>query len=1296
VAALAAAALLVAGAGAVHISIEKRRSGARAPARAAAHVRAIQERAASLVAALQSAADQVAAQPDALPALGGDRGALARLFRSLETLRAGLPEHPSLAVHAPSLQPLAWADRLNDLRAFRGVVGERKDILILQGSVSTFLVATAPVRGPGGAPAGVATATLTIAVRRNIRNDFLSDFDVIAGTRPGVEIRYVDARDEPEGAPPFSPLPTGERAEQTTLRAPDGSVLAALRVAWPPPENRPERIASRYRWGVTALAFGAVLAWSLAPSRTARGRRLRLAASATLARGLLLALGPALPDPRSPVLSPDTFASPLMGPLLRSPLDLFLTASWLLVLAVVLFEALMSAPAPRPSVVRAAAVSLLAVLLLGGVFYWIADTVANTPLDIEAVPLLPRSPPQMLIHLSLLFALGTGMLLLTILLGQAGDISSRRGLVEHVLIWAVLGALSFWLWPRHILSLPLAPAVLAFLVAALAGGTRQAWAPRLRAASLGARAGLALAGVAVVSLLLYPSLVHYGEKNTRLQIERDHAPLVLRQPQWREYVLASTQRRIDSLNVLEEAPPGPYPPDIEELAFAVWSVTDLAAFGFTSAVEIQDATGAVISRFALNVPSSLDQPRPAMPAGVAWEVSRDRLTVGSEERRVLHARRLLSYHSEVHGAIHLYVGEDFWNLPFIVGRDPYSVLHRSSSGEATRDRPIALVVYDADGEIAFTSVERPPALLPALKARVGGPNRVAFWETLTVDGRAYYAYVFSEGGRIYALGYPRLETTRYAAGLVEAAGGLTLIGLGALALVTVLRSLLGRPTLTFSSITRSVEQRFALRLFVAFTLLAFVPVAVLQVVVRGFVADRLRKESENQALERAAVAKKAVEDFAQFQRGEAAGDAPVTDAALVWVASLIRNDLDVFDRGRLQASSKRELYASGLLAPQVPGRVYRALVLEGQPYVLRTETIGGFSFLAVSVPVHVESREAAAAREPGILSMPLALRQKEEQATLEDLDRKIRLASVVFFALAALLAQSMARRISGPLRDLTQATQRVAEGDLQARVTATSRDELRALVEAFNRMAGDLDRQRRALERSNRLAAWAEMARQVAHEVKNPLTPIQLSAEHLRRVFGDPKVDFAATLETCTQTILKQVRTLRGIVTEFSAFARPPAPVLERQDLKALVGEALRPYQPGLPPGVTLSVEASDGVPSVMADRRLIERAVVNLLENALQAVGEDGAIRVRLRSGEAGRRAEIEIEDTGAGIDATVKERLFEPFFSTKTSGSGLGLALVKRIAEDHGGGVSLEPAPGRGTRAVLWLPAEPPAPGP
>jgi nitrogen fixation/metabolism regulation signal transduction histidine kinase len=323
----------------------------------------------------------------------------------------------------------------------------------------------------------------------------------------------------------------------------------------------------------------------------------------------------------------------------------------------------------------------------------------------------------------------------------------------------------------------------------------------------------------------------------------------------------------------------------------------------------------------------------------------------------------------------------------------------------------------------------------------------------------------------------------------------------------------------------------------------------------------------------------------------------------------------------------------------------------------------------------------------GVLSLPLASRQREVEATAQDLDRTIRLASLVFLGLAALFAQQVARRISGPISALTSATRRIAEGDLATRVQATSRDELMTLVESFNQMAGDLDRQRRDLERSNRLATWADMARQVAHEVKNPLTPIQLSAEHLRRVWRDRRVDFEGALEACTATILKQVRILRGIVTEFSAFARPPAAVLETQDPARLVSDVIEPYRIALPPGVTLSVRSEGPVPAVLGDRRLLERAFVNLLENALQAVGESGRIEVGLR--DAGGRVDLWVQDSGPGIDPELADRIFEPFFSTKTGGSGLGLPLVRKIAEDHGGGVSMSrPAEG-GTRATLWLPA-------
>src|SRR6185503_7244535 len=206
--------------------------------------------------------------------------------------------------------------------------------------------------------------------------------------------------------------------------------------------------------------------------------------------------------------------------------------------------------------------------------------------------------------------------------------------------------------------------------------------------------------------------------------ETDHAPEVLRQPQWREHVLADTLRRIDSLRVLEEAAPGGRPTGVEELAFAVWSATDLASYGFSSAVEIQDATGAVISRFALNLPS-LTAGAEGLPAADRWEVSHETGHLASERFGMLHARRALAYHGDLHGAIHLYVKEDFWNLPFVRARDPYSVLFRTASRSATRERPVALVGYRDAREVAFTSVDRPPALDPALAAGLvaGGPGR---------------------------------------------------------------------------------------------------------------------------------------------------------------------------------------------------------------------------------------------------------------------------------------------------------------------------------------------------------------------------------------------------------------------------------------------------------------------------------------------------------------------------------------------------------------------------------------------
>jgi nitrogen fixation/metabolism regulation signal transduction histidine kinase len=270
---------------------------------------------------------------------------------------------------------------------------------------------------------------------------------------------------------------------------------------------------------------------------------------------------------------------------------------------------------------------------------------------------------------------------------------------------------------------------------------------------------------------------------------------------------------------------------------------------------------------------------------------------------------------------------------------------------------------------------------------------------------------------------------------------------------------------------------------------------------------------------------------------------------------------------------------------------------------------------------------------------------------------------------------------------MTEASRRIAHGDLSVRVPVRTGDEVGELAHSFNTMAHDLARQQREIERRERLAAWADMAAQVAHEVKNPLTPIQLSAEHLQRAYrasGIVSEAFESVMSVCTRTILESVTKLRDIASEFAAFVREPVDRSERVDMSALTRSVIKPYQDVLPEGLRLVARFGPACP-VSGESKLIERAIRNLFENAVQAVGGVGEIRVSCLPVQD--FSELVIEDTGPGFDEETRARLFEPFFSTKTQGSGLGLALVKKVAEDLGGSASLE-RDGEVTRATLRLP--------
>ena len=241
-------------------------------------------------------------------------------------------------------------------------------------------------------------------------------------------------------------------------------------------------------------------------------------------------------------------------------------------------------------------------------------------------------------------------------------------------------------------------------------------------------------------------------------------------------------------------------------------------------------------------------------------------------------------------------------------------------------------------------------------------------------------------------------------------------------------------------------------------------------------------------------------------------------------------------------------------------------------------------------------------------------------------------------------------------------------------------------------MAAELSRQREQLQRTNRLEAWAEMARQVAHDIKNPLTPIQLSAEHLRRVHQDRGTPLSPVLEQCVDTILLQVRMLRQISSEFASFASSPSARVAPARLTDLVEEVLAGYRIGLPSNVRVEADVLDDVPDVLIDRALLGRAMINIIENALHAMPWGGAVTLRAAVLD-GAWVRISLTDTGVGMDGAALARLFEPYFSTKAAGTGLGLTIAKRNVELMGGRIHVASEKGVGTTVSLDVPLAPPA---
>jgi two-component system nitrogen regulation sensor histidine kinase NtrY len=225
------------------------------------------------------------------------------------------------------------------------------------------------------------------------------------------------------------------------------------------------------------------------------------------------------------------------------------------------------------------------------------------------------------------------------------------------------------------------------------------------------------------------------------------------------------------------------------------------------------------------------------------------------------------------------------------------------------------------------------------------------------------------------------------------------------------------------------------------------------------------------------------------------------------------------------------------------------------------------------------------------------------------------------------------------------------------------------------------------LIRTQKIAAWREVARRLAHEIKNPLTPIQLSAERLRRHFAAGPTSARALVEECTQTIVGEVESLKGLVDEFSQFARMPSPRAIPTNLHQLVSDTLALYN-GIFPEITIERRFGDDVPLVRLDPLQIRRVIINLVDNAVEAMDRRGSIAVETQRDASNSIVRVIVADDGPGIPIAERDKLFLPYYSTKRRGSGLGLAIVRRIIAEHGGSIEVGDNHPRGTRFTIELP--------
>ncbi len=408
----------------------------------------------------------------------------------------------------------------------------------------------------------------------------------------------------------------------------------------------------------------------------------------------------------------------------------------------------------------------------------------------------------------------------------------------------------------------------------------------------------------------------------------------------------------------------------------------------------------------------------------------------------------------------------------------------------------------------------------------------------------------------------------------------------------------------------------------------------------------------------------------------------VTSYRLKRLSQLFGSDISLFDKqGVLYATSQPAIYEQGLVSKFMNPFAFISFKKSIRANYSQKENIGTLKYLSAYIPFYSKNDKLL-----GYINLPYFSRQKDLEKELTAYLTTLINIYTILFAITTLIALLVSNLLTKPLRIIKQQISNIQFGKFNEALQWKSNDEIGNLVAEYNNMLVKLEKSSELLAKSERESAWREMAKQVAHEIKNPLTPMKLNIQHLQRVVETHPDDINERVNKVSQILIEQIDTLSHIATEFSNFAKLPNANLEVVNLYDVLQNVTHLFQQNT--ACAISLTATDPL-LVMADKEQCLRIFTNLLKNAEQSIPENRKGKIEIMAYSSDKSVTIKVKDNGSGIPDEVKHKLFTPNFTTKTTGTGLGLAMVKNSVVSFNGTINFETDLNEGTIFTIVLPA-------